>query len=202
MLRSGCTAALSSEFIHQSASMRNPKCWVCVGKVTCPANLIHTFICSAKISTNWCIFKKQQRRSRSQNVQITYNKSPNLLYKQKAFDLLPFQQVKLVWVSGADRPQLGWAALWAFELGGDYCETGRRYLERLVFGWEGVKWMCVDAFKGTEHWNSRRQHHCWTGQRTETPFTSDNIKTISTTECIFQAVLNEKTVDRTKVVTI
>lgn len=55
----------SSEFIHQSASMRNPKCWVCVGKVTCPANLIHTFICSAKISTRWCIFKKQQRRSRS-----------------------------------------------------------------------------------------------------------------------------------------
>lgn len=36
----------SSEFIHQSASVRNPKCWVCVGRVTCPANLIHTFICS------------------------------------------------------------------------------------------------------------------------------------------------------------
>lgn len=60
--------------------------------------------------------------------------------------------------------------------------------------------MCVDAFKGTVHLNSRCQHHCCTGQRTETTFISEKIK--STTERIFQAVLNEKTVDLTKVVTV
>lgn len=57
-----------SEFTHQSVSVRNPKCWVCVGRVTCPANLIHTFICSAKISTYWCLFKKQQRHFRSRST--------------------------------------------------------------------------------------------------------------------------------------
>lgn len=88
---------------------------------------------------------------------------------QKESDLIPFhqQQVKLVGVSRADRPQVGRAVPRALEPG-DYCGTGRRYLEVCVWVgrgsnecvWKLLKAQCThtDVPAPLLHWEFN-QHH-------------------------------------------